>query len=294
MKKKMYGSLLVLCLALGTALVAGAQEKAAGLMGPPKVLTVIREVLKPGKGGAAHEKTERAFIQAMTVANSPEHYIALDSLTGVSRSLFFTGYDSFAQWEERQMADQKNATLSAALDRAAEADGELLQSYESGVYVLREDQSYNPGDLAHVRYFEISIYKIKPGHDADWEAIVKMVKPALNQANPEDHWAMYEHIYGAGGPWFAVMRTLKSAAEIDHSFASDPKFAAAMGQDGMKKLSELSAAAIESSESNLFMINPRMSYVGPEMIKADPDFWKTASAVEVPAGRGNATEKPAQ
>jgi hypothetical protein len=280
MKKKMYGSLLVVCLLFGIASVTAAQEK-AGMMGPPKVLTVIREVLKPGKGGATHEKTERAFIQAMTVANSPEHYIALDSLTGVSRSLFFTGYDSFAQWEERQMADQKNATLSAALDRAAEADGELLQSYESGVYVLREDQSSNPGDLAHMRYFEISVYRIKPGHDADWETIVKMVKPALNQANPEDHWA------------FAVMRTLKSAAEIDRSFASDPKFAAAMGEDGMKKLGELSAAAIESSESNLFMINPRISYVGPEMIKADPDFWKPAMAM-VPAGQGSATEKPAQ
>jgi hypothetical protein len=291
MKKKMYGSLLVVCLVIGTASVAAAQEK-AGTMGPPKVLTVIREVLKPGKAGAAHEKTERAFVQAMTVANSPEHYIALDSLTGVSRSLFFTGYDSFAQWEERQMADQKNATLSAALDRAAEADGELLQSYESGVYVLREDQSYNPGDLAHMRYFEISVYRIKPGHDADWETIVKMVKPALIQANPEDHWAMYEHVYGAGGSWFAVMRPMKSAAEIDHSFASDPKFAAAMGADGMKKLGELSAAAIESSESNLFMINPRISYVGPDMIKADPDFWKPATAV-MPTGQG-ATEKTAQ
>ena len=291
MKKKMYRSLLVVCLLFGIASVTAAQEK-AGTMGPPKVLTVIREVLKPGKGGAAHEKSERAFVQAMSAANAPDHYIALDALTGPSRSLFFAGYDSFAQWEERQMADQKNATLSAALDRAAEADGELLQSYESGVYVLREDQSYNPGDLAHIRYFEISVYKVKPGHDADWETIVKMVTPALKQANPEDHWAMYEHIYGAGGSWFAVMRTMKSAAEIDRSFASDPKFAAAMGEDGMKKLSELSAAAIESSESNLFMINPRMSYASPDMIKADPDFWKPAMAV-VPAGQG-ATEKPAQ
>jgi hypothetical protein len=293
MKKKMYGSLLVVCLLFGIASVTAAQEK-AGMMGPPKVLTVTREVLKPGKSGLAHEKTERAFVEAMTAAKSPDHYIALDAITGPSRSLFFTGYDSFGQWEERQMAQFKNASLAAALDSAGQTDGELLQSIESGVYVLREDQSYNPGDLAHVRYFEITIYKIKPGHDADWETIVKMVKPALNQANPEDHWAMYEHIYGAGGPWFAVMRTLKSAAEIDHSFASDPKFAAAMGQDGMKKLSELSAAAIESSESNLFMINPRMSYVGPEMIKADPDFWKTATAAEVPAGQGNATEKTAQ
>lgn len=294
MKKKACGISLVALLLLGTAAIAAAQEKSMA-MGPPKVLNVIREVIKPGKSGSAHEKTERAFVEAMTAANSPNHYIALDALTGVSRSLFLSGYESFAKWEEQQMGDLKNASLAASLDRAAEADGALLSSYESGMYVLREDQSYNTtGGLVHIHFFEITVYRIKPGHEADWDEIVKLVKPALIKANPDDNWAMYQRAYGAGGPAFVVFHVMKSAADIDASYATNPKFAAAMGPEGMKKLSELSAAAIEGSESNLFIINPRESYAEPELIKADPDFWKTSSQVVPPAEQGTATERPAQ
>ncbi|MGC1969474.1 MAG: hypothetical protein WA673_23660 [Candidatus Acidiferrales bacterium] len=294
MKKKVCGISLVAFLLLGTASLAAAQEK-SGVMPPPKVLSVIREVVKPGKSGSPHEKTESAFVEAMTAAHSPNHYIALDSLSGISRTLFFSGYDSFAQWEERQMGDLKNASLAASLDRAAQADGELLSSYESGMYVLREDQSYNTaGGLAHVHYFEITVYRLKPGHDADWDAIVNLVKPALVKANPDDSWAMYARAYGAGGFAYVVMRTMKSASEIDHAYATNPKFIAAMGEEGMKKLSELSAVAIEGSETNLFIINPRESYVGPELMNADPDFWKTSSQALPPAGQGTATDKAAQ
>ena len=51
-----------------------------------------------------------------------------------------------------------------------------------------------------------------------------------------------------------------------------------MGEEGMKKLRELTAATIESSQTNLFAFNPRMSYVGDDWIKADPDFWKPKPA----------------
>jgi len=275
------------------ASVAGAQEKSGGVMPPPKVLLVNREVLKPGKSGMTHEKSESAFVKAMVAANSPNHYIALDAITGPSRSLFLSGYSSFENWEKSVLADIHNPTLSSALDSAAVTDGDLLQTYESSIYVLREDQSYNTGGgLAHARYFEIEVYQVKPGHDADWETIVKMVKPALIKANPDDSWAMYERAYG-GEPAFVVMKAMKSATEIDRGFADNPKFAAAMGEEGMKKLGDLTAAAIQMSQSNLFVINPRMSYVGSDMINADPEFWKAASAQQT-SGQGNATEKPAQ
>ena len=134
--KKVYGISLAVYLCLGIASVTPAQEKAAGAMTPPKVLVVNREVLKPGKGGMTHEKSESSFVKAMAAANSPNHYIALDSLTGKSRSLFLAGYSSFDDWEKEQLADMKNANLTSALDSAAVADGDLLESYETGVYLF--------------------------------------------------------------------------------------------------------------------------------------------------------------
>ena len=40
------------------------------------------------------------------------------------------------------------------------------------------------------------------------------------------------------------------------------------------------SASVDQDELNLFALNPAISYVGPDMIKADPTFWKPAPAAE--------------
>src|SRR5438128_7983829 len=123
--------------------------------------------------------------------------------------------------------------------------------------------------------------RVGPGPEKDWENLVKMVMAAYEKI-PETHWATYQAVYGTEGGTYLVFTPMKTAAEIDRAFAQGKQFEAAMGEEGMKKLSELSASTIESTQSNLFQFNPRMSYVADEWVKADPDFWtpKTASAVE--------------
>jgi hypothetical protein len=109
---------------------------------------------------------------------------------------------------------------------------------------------------------------------------------------PDVRWATYEAVYGQQGNTYLVFTPMKSAAEIDRAFAQGKQFEAEMGEEGMKKLSELSAAAIESSQSNLFMFNPRMSYISDEWAKADPDFWKPKPA-QAPAAAPKKSQKPA-
>jgi len=55
----------------------------------------------------------------------------------------------------------------------------------------------------------------------------------------------------------------------------------------------LSAAAIESSQTNLFAFNPRMSYPADEWVKADPEFWKPKAAAAPAAAGKKPAEKPA-
>ena len=100
-----------------------------------------------------------------------------------------------------------------------------------------------------------------------------MVKAAYDKM-PDVHWASYRALYGQEGNTYIVFTAMKSAAEIDQSFTQDKQFMANMGEDGMKKFSELLAAAIETSQHNLFAFSPSMSYPRDEWIKADPDFWK--------------------
>ena len=176
---------LGLCLVLALLTVGAATVVAQDYsMAPPKVLVTQLEMLKPGVSGGPHMRTESAFVQAMTAAKWPTHYLGMDSMTGASRALFLVGYDSFAAWEKDNLAQQKNATLSSALDRALIADGQLLTDYRAGVFVYREDLSLraNASNIAQSRYFEVMRFKIRPGHEQEWEELAKMYVDAYGKA----------------------------------------------------------------------------------------------------------------
>ena len=262
---------LVVTFAFATA--ARAQSEGTSV---PKVLQITREYIKPGKAGQAHEKTEAAFVQAMAKAKWPVHYLALTSLSGKQRALFMTRYASFEAYEKDDAAVEKNAALSAALERANLADGELLESEDQGVFVYEEEMSLRPrADLSHMRFMEISVYHVRPGHDKDWEEAVKMVKAAYEKAVPEAHWGMFRQIYGGDGGTYLVLSAHETLAQIDRGLLEDDKkFTGAMGEDGMKKLEELIAAGVESSQHQLFAFSPKMSYIYDDWIKSDPDYWK--------------------
>jgi hypothetical protein len=241
---------------------------------------VAREFIKPGKTGSLHEKAESAFVQAFSRAKWPTNYLTVTSLTGKPRALFFVGYDSFADWEKDTQAQQKNASLSAALDRASIADGDLLSETDTSLLTFNEEQSLrSPVDIAHMRYFEIYLYRVRLGHRAEWEELVKLVKGAYDKM-PDVHWATYEAAYGQEGTTFVIFVPLKSTAEIDKAFENDKQFVANLGEEGMKKLGELESASVEFTQRNLFQFSPTMSYPRDEWVKADPDYWKPKPAAK--------------
>jgi hypothetical protein len=275
--QKMLGRVLLLCMIVGMVGTVAAQEQ---MMSPPKVLVIIREFLKPGKAGNLHTKSESGFVNAFAAAKWPQHYLAMDSMSGNPRSLFFVGYESFAAWEKDNMATMKNATLTAALDRATIADGDLLASTESSTFVYREDQSFQANiNVGQMRYFEISRFVVRPGHEKEWEAVVKGYQDGYAKAVPDAHWAVFQDMYGKNsGGVYIVISPLKSLAEIDKGFGDNKKFAAQIGEEGMKKLADLSASSIEEMESNLFAFNPAESYPPDAWVKSDPGFWKPKGA----------------
>jgi hypothetical protein len=276
--KKITGLCAGLCLVFGSGAMV-AQD--ADMTGPPKVLVIEREFTKPGKGGAMHDKSESAFVNAVVAAKWPTHYFAATSMSGRPRALFFFGYPSFEAWERDNKAMEKNATLSAAIDRASVADGELLTEFDQQVFAYDPDLSLHTGDIVHSRYFEISRYVVKPGHRSEWLDLVKLYQKGFEKI-PNANWATFESYYGEdnGGVYIAISK-MTSLSEDDASMGDDKKFAAAMGSDGMKKVRELTAACIESQQTNLFEFNPKMSYPSEDWIKADP-FWKPKAAAAAP------------
>ncbi len=166
-----------------------------------------------------------------------------------------------------------------------------MSETDGAVLTFREEYSLRPEvDIAHMRYFEISAWHVKHGHDKDWDEIVKLVIAAYKKI-PDAHWAAYSVAYGLQDNTYVIFNPMKSLAEVDKNFAEGKDFEAAMGEEGMKKLDELSARAIESSQTNLFAFNPHMSYPADEWVKADPEFWK-AKAAAVPMAKKPAEKPP--
>jgi hypothetical protein len=265
---------LCLCIAGLSGVPTAIAQEAAKVTPPPKVLAIDIEFLKPGKGGSAHQKTESAFIQAAEKAKSIDHYVALQALSGPPRALFFFGYDSFANFEKVRQQEMSNTELSADLDRAFAEDGELLSSMARNIFTLRDDLLHEPGvAIATMRYMQITRITIRPGHQGDWEEYMKMFWTAEQKTDPDRHIALYQSAYGweNGGVWL-LMSPIKSLDELDKMDANSAKFRENIGD--MKHYRELAAAAIESSQRNLYAFDPSMSYVSDDWVKADPSFWK--------------------
>ncbi len=271
--------LLGLSLALAGTSLAPAQD-ASTAPSIPQVLQITREFLKPYKAGAAHDKTESAFVAAMTKAKFPAHYVGLDSMSGKSRALFLTQYASFAEWEKDNAIVSKDPALAAELERDGIADGELLDGLDSVVYTYDADLSYHPhADISHAHFMEITVFHVRPGHHKDWHDLVKMVTDANDKAGSSSHWAAFDVAYGTEDGTYILLSSDNSMADIDQSFAESKKFMEALGgEDGMGKLDDLYGKTVDSSRSELFSINPHQSYVTDEWMKADPDFWKPKMA----------------
>ncbi len=262
-------SLLLVGFVSGVTVRVSAQDKT---IASQKILTIQREYTKPGKEGAAHEKSEAAFAQAMAGAKATDYYYALASLSGRPRVLFLSAYPSFADIEAERKKVNGNASLSSELDRANEADGDLLAETSSSMWLRRDDLSLNQGYRVGARYVSISQFIVRPGHVGEWDELVKLVIDAYKKGAPDAHWGTYEMLYG-GENAFLVITTLRSGEEIDADFAREPKFIAALGQEGLKKLETLEASCVETRQTNLFRIAPKMSYPPPAFVQAEPDFW---------------------
>jgi hypothetical protein len=284
--------LLGLSLAVAGSALTAAQD-ASSTSTLPKILQFTVEYTKPYKGGAAHDKTESAFIAAEEKAKFPVYYVAMNSMSGKARALFMTQYDTFAEWEKDNKLVDSNPTLSAGLEHAGLADGDLLDEVDSVVYTSDDDLSYHPhSDLDKHRVYQISVFHVRSGKQKEWREVVKMVKDANEKAGTSNHWGMYEIAFGAPDGTFIAITGDPSMSAIDLAYSEDKKFREAIGGDeGMRKLDQLFGEAVESSHSELFTVNPKQSYVSDDWIKADPGFWRPKPAA-APAKPAAAAKKP--
>jgi len=245
--------------------------------GPPPVLLVVREDIKPGMMGV-HSRHAAEFANAFRKLQTPNYRIALVPVAGSENEvLYITGAGTFAELEGMQKAtDEKmgavTGMMKADMARLDKEAPDLHAGMRDMFAILRSDLSYNPGvEIATMRYFAITTVRVRIGHEAEYAELVKITNAAREKAKAELHVAAFQVIAGTGANTYLNFRPMKSLADYDLKIAA--RVRAAMTEDQQKRVDKLANDAIAGSESSIYAMTPSMSYLSKEMIAGDPTFW---------------------
>ena len=254
-----------------------AQEPA--MHGPPKVLYIVREDIKPGMMDA-HNKHSASFASIFRALDTPNHRIALVPVAGSENEVvYLTGAESFAEVEKiLNDTDKKmsgaSGSMKAEIDRLGKEAPVLHAAMRDMLTAFRADLSYNAGvDVRTMRYFSITTIRVRPGHDAQYaDYVQKMVNVAREKAKLDNlHIAAFQVVTGAPGGTYLFFRPMKSLGELDENMGM--KMRAAMGDDMRKDADKAVSDAVMSSETSTYWMTPAMSYLDKDFAAGDPAFW---------------------
>jgi hypothetical protein len=254
------------------ATVAMAQGQALPTS-QPAMLTIYREQVKVGRT-AEHARIEAGWPAAFARAKSPNYYLAVTSVTGPNEAWFLAPFASNAAFGDELKLESSDTVLAAELSRLSRADGEVLNDNRTIQAMARPDLSHGAfPDLAKMRYWEILTFRVRPGHEPDFEAAAKAYGAATDRAATGASYRVYQVTAGMPGPTYLIFSSVASYAEFDALMAAGQKTMQAFTPDEMATMQKFSTDAVISAETNRFALNPTMSYVSAETRATDPSFW---------------------
>lgn len=267
---------------IALAFLAGTLAIAQQMPGPPKVLEIIREEVKTGKG-PAHEKHEVAWLHAMLANKYTSHNLAISSVTGRGEMWFLIGFDSFASWEKEGQMMEKNPALSSIMETYGEKDAEYISDSRTILARYRPELSYKAGvNIGEYRYFAIGVLRVKMGEDVG--ELYKVVNGAREKVDLDTHAAVYQVTSGMPAGTYITFTPLKNVSAWD---MQNEAYEAALKE---ANFSGAVAKTVMSFESRLFAFDPATSNVGEETAAADPDYWHPKASMAKPKSAGGAAK----
>lgn len=265
---------------LSLALVALAPAALAAQAAPAapsyNVLYIYRETVKPGKA-VAHDAHEGAWARAAAAAKPPTGFLALTAMSGAPENWYVSAYDSWAAYEAANKATAANPALTAINEKFAAKEDEYLSDGRSIALTFRKDLSYGgPANLAASRYFSITRVSVRPGHTEEYESNRKLTKAAHESGKLTDSYTMWQAASGAPAGTYFIFVARKSLSEIDEGAAiHGAAYQAALGgQDGQTKMAANTAAAVISTQNDIFAFAPQQSIPPAAWVTTDPGYWK--------------------
>ncbi len=256
---------------------AGAQNAAST---PPAILQVYRDQIKPGKM-AEYSRLEGEAAHACVRA-STWPYAAVQSITGPQEVWFFSGFDSYASMEKSGEPFVRNATLAAELGKLMEAKTPLVNDPHTVFLEYREDLGRNAGLMrAQARFFNVTIVRVYPGHEKEFEESQRIVRAVRERAGAADNRVVYQTVSGMASNTYMIFspyHSFREAGEALGPFGQDED----LDDSTRSRLRDLRGTAVQSSETFVFAISPPMSNPAGEWLVDDPEFWRSSPPLQRP------------
>jgi hypothetical protein len=258
---------------LALAASAGGARSQGMPTSQPGVLTIIVEELKPGVD-AEHEANEAGWPIAFSKAGSQFYYLAFEAMTGTPEIWFVAPYRSWTAEAQSMKETTDNPTLAAELTRLARADGPFLAGKRTIQAIARPDLSYGTfPDLAMVRFYEVSTFRIRPGHDQAFENAAKVYAEQVKKGAPGMSYRMYQVTGGMPGGTYLVFSATNSYDEFDKQLAQSQAMWSQTTPQDMATLQKTMSDDVLSTITQRYRVSPTMSYVSAEAKAKDPQFW---------------------
>jgi quinol monooxygenase YgiN len=241
-------------------------------------LDAYRVKVKPEKSAEFNALTKK-----WTDANrrySGDRWLTLQTVYGDSDVYVFTSTrSSYADIDKANEAvmGAVNKAFGPQLDKLMQDFGSCLVSSSSELRRRRWDLSRKaPADpaayaklIGEARYLRTTAVHVRPGHIAEFEALLKDLKSA-GESNPNTQSVFVSQaIEGSRGTVFYLSGLRSSLAGFDNN----PSMKDVLGEEGYKKFLQVSADAVEEADSSIFRFVPELSNPPEEIAAVAPDFW---------------------
>lgn len=284
MLRKVFGAMVV-AVCLVAPLVVQAQEE---------YLDVYIAHVKPEK--AADFDTLAKKIAAANRKNNGDHWLAEEMVYGENYTYAFVSPRS-----DYATIDKGNDAFMGALNKAygKEAAEKTLHDWDNCLTGARTELRRRRFDLSRKvpasavdyakligesRVLRSTVVHVRPGHVADFEALLKDAK-AAGESNPNTQPVLVSQVIEGGkGTVFYVTGLRTSLGGFD----KNPTMKEILGEEGYKKYLQESADSVESTDSAVLRFSPELSNPPEQIMAAAPDYWtpKPVVAASKPKAKG--------
>jgi hypothetical protein len=239
----------------------------------PAMLQIIIEEVKVGHD-ADHAKTEAGWPVAFEKAKMPYYGLGMVTLTGRPEAWFINPFESNETLGDSIKRNSDDPVLAAELARLSRADADHINGVRTIMASARKDLSHGQyPDTTRQRFWEITLFRVRAGHEQEFEAAAKTYGAAASRVAPDMSYRVYDVLAGMPAPAYFVFSSVVAFADFDKAQAAGEALMKGMSKDEAAVMQKFSTDGLINVETQRLRLDPDMSYVPKEVRAQDPAFW---------------------